>query len=464
VLTVKPGTLSTGDFIILGTSTTDFFLKLYNTITGPNCDVRVGGPSSLSDRFGVIDDSKGSTVFRVFGRPLVAATWFNVVSDENFKAATDLGVAGRFRLAAQDVALVADASPLTLPTSSVVRITSDASYNIDGIGADNLAAAQNEMSKITFINANAAFDLVLQNEDAGQTAADRIITGTGSPDTIVPNTTRELWYDSTSARWRVIQPSIKTFGGYVEIFTDFTITSETLVGVNTGGGASRDLRFAATCETGSRTFDIDITSDLQSGFGSPVVILNSGIVNGLYIASDSKIINVSFDIERGLVGTPGLHWEFSDTGAVWGSLGRVSDTTNDFKNTGTGTVVFQPYSAGSFSLNFANSGSVGPYYWLRVWNPSSWPLTTTPRAEEAFTGSESTILIRLPLASSRAGGSAITIKDIGNSAGSSFITIRTASGSADTIIYGVETTLYQITTNGGSAEFASDGSTRWLVH
>jgi hypothetical protein len=53
------------------------------------------------------------------------------------------------------------------------------------------------------INVGAA-DLILENQSERSLAQDRIITGTGASLTLRPDQAATLFYDQTSARWRVL--------------------------------------------------------------------------------------------------------------------------------------------------------------------------------------------------------------------------------------------------------------------
>lgn len=81
--------------------------------------------------------------------------------------------------------------------SSVWRISSDAARNITGI-ANGLQGR-----KLLLINVGSQ-NIVIQNENASSTAANRVITGTGADVTLAADDTMELWYDSTSSRWRAL--------------------------------------------------------------------------------------------------------------------------------------------------------------------------------------------------------------------------------------------------------------------
>lgn len=81
--------------------------------------------------------------------------------------------------------------------STVWRISSDAARNVTGL------AGGLQGRRLILINVGAQ-NIVIQNENAGSTVANRVITGTGADITLSADDTMELWYDSTTARWRVI--------------------------------------------------------------------------------------------------------------------------------------------------------------------------------------------------------------------------------------------------------------------
>ena len=81
--------------------------------------------------------------------------------------------------------------------STVWRISSDAARNITGIGNPLQGRV------LTLINVGAQ-NIVIQNQNALSTAANRVITGTGADVTLAADDTMDLWYDSTTARWRAL--------------------------------------------------------------------------------------------------------------------------------------------------------------------------------------------------------------------------------------------------------------------
>ena len=83
-----------------------------------------------------------------------------------------------------------------LPKGRIVRMSTDISRTITGFSAGTAG----EVRKI--VNVGSA-NLVLSNLNGASLAANQILTGTGGDITLTPNATVNLWYDNTSAQWRV---------------------------------------------------------------------------------------------------------------------------------------------------------------------------------------------------------------------------------------------------------------------
>jgi len=79
-----------------------------------------------------------------------------------------------------------------------LRVSTDASRNLTGIdnGLDG---------RVLFISNIGAQNVVIQNENAGSNAENRIITGLGADLTLAADKTVMLVYDDTSQRWRVLK-------------------------------------------------------------------------------------------------------------------------------------------------------------------------------------------------------------------------------------------------------------------
>lgn len=83
-------------------------------------------------------------------------------------------------------------------TTPWIRLNPTGSRNISGI----VAGEDGEILKLT--NVNGSNTVTLQNENAGSSAANRIITGTGADIVLSTDDNAELIYDATTARWRVV--------------------------------------------------------------------------------------------------------------------------------------------------------------------------------------------------------------------------------------------------------------------
>lgn len=83
--------------------------------------------------------------------------------------------------------------PAGLMQAAVLRLATDASRDITGIagGADG---------RVLLIFNVGSFDIVLKDENAGSTAANRFALN--GDITLQPDNSTGLWYDSTSSRWR----------------------------------------------------------------------------------------------------------------------------------------------------------------------------------------------------------------------------------------------------------------------
>lgn len=90
-------------------------------------------------------------------------------------------------------------------TVGVLRLSSDASRTITGL-ADGSTGRN-----LCIINVG-SFNIVLANQSASSTAANRIITGTGANLTVASDDIVKLYYDSTTARWRVTSFSDALWG------------------------------------------------------------------------------------------------------------------------------------------------------------------------------------------------------------------------------------------------------------
>lgn len=94
--------------------------------------------------------------------------------------------------------ITANQNNYSLTNLGVQRLSSDAARNITGI-----VAASNG-SRRMLINVG-SFNITLQHENAGSTAANRFLCSTGADIVLSPNQAADIWYDISSSRWRVFK-------------------------------------------------------------------------------------------------------------------------------------------------------------------------------------------------------------------------------------------------------------------
>jgi len=147
-----------------------------------------------------INDSGVDQDTRIEGDNKISCLLLDASDDE-------VAIDGRFSLVALSPATITadqnDYNPESTATnrSSFWRLATDASRTITGI-------ANGLNGRIVMIANVGANDLVLSNQNASSTAANRIITGTGLDLTLVADETAWIIYDSTTSRWRVMSSGL----------------------------------------------------------------------------------------------------------------------------------------------------------------------------------------------------------------------------------------------------------------
>lgn len=108
-----------------------------------------------------------------------------------------LNVARNIRTQRSDDAASTGTADLPVPLYSFIRVTNASLTTIRSI------VAGGNGQKLTLTNATGAI-VTVKNEDTGATAADRIITGSGSDLTFRNGASIDLVYDNSSNRWRIV--------------------------------------------------------------------------------------------------------------------------------------------------------------------------------------------------------------------------------------------------------------------
>jgi hypothetical protein len=87
--------------------------------------------------------------------------------------------------------------PANIGTNTIIRLSSDASRNVTGMGGGSSGEVK------ILVNVG-SFDIVLTNEDASSTAANRFSWPQGGSYTLTPGGSVTVAYDNTSSRWRPV--------------------------------------------------------------------------------------------------------------------------------------------------------------------------------------------------------------------------------------------------------------------
>lgn len=114
-----------------------------------------------------------------------------------------------------------------------VNATSSNFYGITGI------AGGTNGREITIVNASSTSSFIIYNQSSSSTAANRIITGTGSDLTVAADATVLIKYDSISSRWRVVGGT----GGSSQ--TSVTTASASTTLTNLSFGSTQKINAAA---------------------------------------------------------------------------------------------------------------------------------------------------------------------------------------------------------------------------
>ena len=169
-------------------------LTLDSTAHATKGDVIIanGSPLRINTEGGEIQDAAGSQ--RITLRATPGAGESNVELTGSVIANGALAASGDIS-PAQITADTNDYNPTGLSGASVVRVSSDAAWNITGL------AGGGDGRLIYIINVG-AFTLTLKSQSTSSTAANRFGFPTGTDMVLNTGNGIALWYDSTSSRWR----------------------------------------------------------------------------------------------------------------------------------------------------------------------------------------------------------------------------------------------------------------------
>lgn len=164
-----------------------YFLEVYNLASIPTFSEDAGYTQTLDMTADIVDASATQ-------RGVVSTGAQTFGGDKDFNGSVRLRAA--LYLDSVNNASTGSSVTLTNPAVGIIRLTSGSLVSIDGISAPTYPQV------ISIFNATGVDIAIL--DDAAGTAADGVLTGTGSDFSFVADAAVLLVYDTTTARWRMI--------------------------------------------------------------------------------------------------------------------------------------------------------------------------------------------------------------------------------------------------------------------
>lgn len=157
-------------------------------------------------------------------------------------------------------------------TSGIVRVTNVARTAISGIPAG-------VSGQTLFVENKTGVTVTINNEDAGATAANRILTGTGAAVSFTANATAEFLYDATDSRWQFIGASGSS-GGTLQVVTFSNSNTPTVDQQKTGNTISGDNRITGISpSTTGLAPGMAVMSNQLNNAGSPIGLATLPVVD-----------------------------------------------------------------------------------------------------------------------------------------------------------------------------------------
>lgn len=209
---------------------------------------------------------------------------------------------------------------ITPTASQVVRFTQGSLASIRSIVAGLQTA-------INFVNGQASQNITIVNESAGATAANRIVTGTGTDFVLKPGALVGFVYDTVGLRWRLasggggggLQPTAKTASFAAEAGNNYL--------TDTSAGA-----IVATLPAGTDGATIRFVDATESwGTNNLTITPASGQIIDMLAADETLVC----DVVRGWVELSwnGTRWAFSSLAST--TVGEASASSPGIVSTGT---------------------------------------------------------------------------------------------------------------------------------
>ncbi len=208
-------------------------------------------------------------------------------------------------------------------TLNDVSTSAKSYFQFTGAGSVTVTGFANGADgKIVILTNKTGVSLLINNDDAGSVAANRILTGTGAPLTIRNNASTMMVYDSANSRWNVIGGTGSSSSGGLYTAIDFEDT--TTGGISTFADGAVSIPVDGTGGSPNSTFVNSSSSPLRGTYSG--LFTKSGTANRqgegfslpitLASADTAKTIQVAFD------------WSASSTMPSSSMVFYVYDVTN----------------------------------------------------------------------------------------------------------------------------------------
>lgn len=272
----------------------------------------------------------------------------------------------------QIVANTNDYAPTGFSTATTLRLNTDASRNITGL-------AGGTGGRVIVIHNVGSFNIVLTNQDAASTAANRFLFG--GDVTLAADTSITLRYDTTSSRWRATTSPGAGGGGGGGV-TGVTIAAGT--GIAVGGTCA--ITTSGTCTVSLST---------------PVAEASGGTNQTTYAQGDILYASASNTLSKLAKGTDGSSLAMTATVPGWGS--SVATATVVATTSGTSKLITGiPSYAREITVGFSGVSTNGSSVPIIQIGPSGGVATT------GYLGGAATIPAGTPVTVNATTGFAVT--------------------------------------------------------
>lgn len=155
--------------------------------------------------------------------------------------------------------------------TAFLRVTTDASRNLTGLYYQTYSGAAGAAGEMHYIWNVGSFNLVIVNQSGSSTASYRFASVTGGDLTIAPGEGACLWYDATTARWRVWKTNITGLTSNGTTITGTLPTALTSTLAVTGALTASSTASIASTTTVGGAFDFKYVLTPSSGSGSLIL-------------------------------------------------------------------------------------------------------------------------------------------------------------------------------------------------